>query len=244
MAVHLVFPACVVALSFFFVLCCPLELCLQASLQRQKSNWAQPNCPWASCYNIFQIATRQTTPGCFSTSSPLELAPFCLAPSQFFSWAHWSPLFTSCRYTRHFSMLSCLCPFSLALLLKDVFFACLLYPLAGSHPWLVLLPMPLAGEMQALRSCRPAWHHKSPALPPATLTLMQWAYTRDVLSLRLLCSLLALVSLSLWSLDLVLEGFRCLLAMDNTVFFMLFYFIKELVLELQCGPLSKSSIFA
>lgn len=78
---------------------------------------------------------------------------------------------------------------------------CLFCLLALSPSWLPSLagPAPHAigwGDAGTL-TCRPAWHHKSPALPPATLTLMQWAHTRDVLALSLLCTLLALVSLSL-----------------------------------------------
>lgn len=242
MAVHLVFPACVVALSFSFVLCCPLKLCFQASLQRQKSNWTQPNCPWAACYNIFPIATRQTTPGC-SPLAPL----WSLLPSALLHLSSSHGLTEACCLrpagTSGTSLCSLVCVLFPCSAAEGFFSACLLYPPAGSQPWLALLPMPLAGEMQVLQPCRPSWCHKPPALPPATLTLMQQAHTRDVSSLSLLCTLLALVSPSdhwIW----FWRDSECLLAMDNIVFFMLFYFIKELALELQCDPLSQPSIFA
>lgn len=215
MAVYLVFPACVVALSFSFVLCCPLKLCFQASLQRQKSNWTQPNCPWAACY-IFPIATRQTTPGC-SPLAPL----WSLLPSALLHLSSSHGLTEACCLcpagTSGTSLCSLVCVLFPCSAAEGFFSACLLYPPAGSQPWLVLLPMPLAGEMQALQPCRPSWRHKPPTLPPATLTLMLQAHTRDASSLSLLCTLLALVSpcdhwIWFW------RDSECLLAMDNTVF--------------------------
>lgn len=128
-SVHLVFPGCVVILSLSIVLRCASGLCFQALLQRRKSNWAQLSCPWTASYNIFRISTRQMSPGCLYTSSPLELASSSLLH---LSSSHWLTE-ACCLSPTGASLCSLVCsPFPLLCSWRMSLFPYLLYLPAGS----------------------------------------------------------------------------------------------------------------
>lgn len=139
MAVHLVFPACVAALSFFLCSLLSIEIVFSSFVAKTEIKLNAAKLPQSHTLQHFPDCHEADYSWLLSISSPLELAPFCLAPSQFFSWAHRGLLFTSCRYIRHFSLLSCLRPFPLLCCWRILFCLLVLSPswlpaLAGPTP--------------------------------------------------------------------------------------------------------------
>lgn len=107
-----------------------VELVVSILLQRWELDWAQPNSPWAACYNIFRISKRQTASDWHHASSFLGLAL-----SLCFSLTHWSLLFKSHWYIPGISLSHPVCnPFRFFCFWR-LFLACWFYLPAGSCFW-------------------------------------------------------------------------------------------------------------
>lgn len=170
--------------------------------------------------------------GCLAAS---KLAPpWSLLYSLSLSLAYISLLCKSHMYIGYFLLPVYIHSFFLRLLLKDisVFPACSVSQLASvSDHWVLSATTPWAVRLRNVVTpgAQPPRHCKAPILLPTVLMhYCSWAAPR--ISYLYVCLYFTCSDISLWSLASVLQGFRCLLHIDNIV-------IKKLALELGNGPL-------